>query len=203
MSLDILLIADIVGTIAFALSGLFIAARNNLDMLGLFIISFLTALGGGVIRDIIINKVPSSFSNSTPALIVIAIIAVGLLFKLHKKSELENHFLFILFDTLGLVSFAITGALLAIKIDLQLIGVVFLALITAVGGGVLRDMLLNKVPLLLKSDFYGSVALLVGAMIYLLHTLDMTTSFNILIVFAIGVSIRFIAYYRNWHLPKL
>ncbi len=203
MSLDILLIADIVGTIAFALSGLFIASRNNLDILGLFIVSFLTALGGGVMRDIIIDRVPYSFSNSTPALMVVAIITIGLLFKLHKKSEIENHFLFIMFDTLGLVSFAITGALLALSIHLELVGVIFVALITAVGGGVLRDMLLNKVPLLLKSDFYGSVALLVGAILYLLNEFNIMNNFAILTVFAFGITIRFIAYYRDWHLPKL
>lgn len=203
MSLDILLIADIVGTIAFALSGLFIASRNNLDILGLFIVSFLTALGGGVMRDIILDRVPYSFSNSTPALMVVAIITIGLMLKLHKKSEIENHFLFILFDTLGLVSFAITGALLALSIHLELVGVIFVALITAVGGGVLRDMLLNKVPLLLKSDFYGSVALLVGAMLYLLNEFNAMSNLAILMVFAFGITIRFIAYYRDWHLPKL
>jgi uncharacterized membrane protein YeiH len=79
----------------------------------------------------------------------------------------------------------------------------FLALITAVGGGVVRDMLLNEVPLLLKSDFYGSIALLVGMTLYFLYIEDMLNSASILAVFIGGVMLRLIAFYRDWHLPKL
>ncbi len=204
MSNDILLfIADSIGIIAFALSGLFIATKERLDLLGLFIIAFLTALGGGVLRDIIIDRPPMSFTHYSPTLLVISVIAVGLLFKLHKKSEIESHYLFIFSDTLGLVSFAITGGLLGIEADFHIIGVMFLALITAVGGGVVRDMLLNEVPLLLKSDFYGSIALLVGMALYILYFVDMLNSASILAVFIGGVMLRLVAFYRDWHLPKL
>lgn len=199
----LLLIADSIGIVAFTLSGLFIAKKNRLDLLGLFIISFLTALGGGVIRDIIIDRPPMSFTHFLPALLVVSIIGIGLLFKLHRKSEIESHYLFIFSDTLGLVSFAITGALLGIGADFHIIGVMFLALITAVGGGVVRDMLLNEVPLLLKSDFYGSIALLVGMILYLLHLANLLNSVSILTVFIGGIVLRLIAFYRNWHLPKL
>ncbi len=199
----LLLIADSIGIIAFALSGLFIATKERLDLLGLFIIAFLTALGGGVIRDVIIDRPPMSFTHYSPTLLVIIVIAVGLLFKLHKKSEIESHYLFIFSDTLGLVSFAITGGLLGIEADFHIIGVMFLALITAVGGGVVRDMLLNEVPLLLKSDFYGSIALLVGMTLYLLFFVDMLNSATILVVFICGVVLRLVAFYRDWHLPKL
>ncbi|MBN2721942.1 MAG: TRIC cation channel family protein [Campylobacterales bacterium] len=199
----LLLIADSIGIIAFALSGLFIATKERLDLLGLFIIAFLTALGGGVIRDIIIDRPLMSFTHYSPALLVISIVIIGLLFKLHKKSEIASHYLFIFSDTLGLVSFAITGGLLGIAADFHIVGVMFLALITAVGGGVLRDMLLNEVPLLLKSDFYGSIALLVGMMLYILYISGMLNSAAVLAVFIGGISLRLIAFYRDWHLPKL
>ncbi|MGW8169040.1 MAG: trimeric intracellular cation channel family protein [Sulfurovaceae bacterium] len=199
----LLLIADSIGIMAFALSGLFIATKERLDLLGLFIIAFLTALGGGVIRDIVIDRPPMSFTHYSPAFLVIGVIVIGLLFKLHKKSEIESHYLFIFSDTLGLVSFAITGGLLGIGADFHIIGVMFLALITAVGGGVVRDMLLNEVPLLLKSDFYGSIALLVGMTLYFLYIEDMLNSASILAVFIGGVMLRLIAFYRDWHLPKL
>ncbi|MDD5406806.1 MAG: trimeric intracellular cation channel family protein [Sulfurovaceae bacterium] len=199
----LLLIADSIGIVAFTLSGLFIAKKNRLDLLGLFIISFLTALGGGVIRDIIIDRPPMSFTHFLPALLVIGVVSIGLLFKLHRKSEIESHYLFIFSDTLGLVSFAITGALLGIGVNFHVIGVMFLALITAVGGGVVRDMLLNEIPLLLKSDFYGSIALLVGIILYILHLANLLNSASILTVFIGGVVLRLIAFYRNWHLPKL
>lgn len=198
-----LLIAEIIGIIAFALSGLFVATKQKLDLLGIFIISFLTALGGGVMRDIIIQKTPYSFSHFLPVGLVLGVIIVGLTLRLHQKTKIEAHFLFIISDTLGLVSFAITGALLGIANDFHIIGVLLLALVTAVGGGVLRDMLLNEVPLLLKSDFYGSVALLVAAILYALSLLDALNALAIFAIFASGVALRLVAYYKQWHLPKL
>jgi uncharacterized membrane protein YeiH len=122
---------------------------------------------------------------------------------MHRKDTIEKHYLFILSDTLGLVSFAIAGGLLGIEAGFHIIGVMFLSLITAVGGGVVRDMLLNEVPLLLKSDFYGSIALLAGCVLYFLGLADMLSSAAILTLFVGGVVLRLVAFYRDWHLPKL
>lgn len=198
-----LLLAEIIGIVAFALSGLFVATRQKLDLLGIFIISFLTALGGGVTRDIIIQKTPYSFSHFLPVGLVLGVVVIGLALRLHQKSTIESHFLFIISDTLGLVSFAITGALLGIANDFHIIGVLLLSLVTAVGGGVLRDMLLNEVPLILKSDFYGSVALLVATILYLLHLIEAVNTITIFAVFGCGIALRLIAHYKKWHLPKL
>jgi len=203
MNTQMLMIADTLGIIAFALSGLFVSTRQKLDILGLFIITFLTALGGGVIRDVLLSKTPTSFINYTPTLLVFSVIIMGILLKLHQKQQIEKHYLFVLFDTLGLVSFAITGALLGIESKFNIFGISFLALISAVGGGVIRDMLLNEVPLMLKSDFYGSIALLIGAGIYLLHTLNILHNLSLLSIFSLGIIVRLIAYHRDWHLPKL
>jgi uncharacterized membrane protein YeiH len=78
-----------------------------------------------------------------------------------------------------------------------------LAFLTAVGGGTLRDILINKVPSILVSEFYGSVAIIVGLLTYFLHLIHQTTLLNLTLLFIFGVSLRLIAYYKKWHLPKL
>ncbi|MBD3807689.1 MAG: TRIC cation channel family protein [Epsilonproteobacteria bacterium] len=199
---DFFRLADLVGIIAFVISALSISTKERLDILGLFIIAFLTALGGGVIRDILVDRVPSSFANMENVIIVIGTIFVGLVLKLHQKN-IDRNILFVVTDSIGLVSFAIAGALIGLKSDFTVFGIMLIALITAVGGGVMRDILLNQVPLLLKSDFYGSVALLVGLIIYLLDYFDALNSLTLSIVFIVGFAIRMLAFKLDWHLPKL
>jgi len=199
----VLEIAEIIGTLAFALSGYFVGVKEKLDFLGIFITSFLTALGGGIIRDLIIDKTPISFLNPTFPTIVLAVISLSTFLKLHHKTSLENKTLFIISDTLGLVSFAISGALVGILHHFSIYGVMFLALITASGGGVLRDILINRVPLLLKSEFYGSVALLIGLLLYILSKFSIDNFVVVSFIFVFGVVLRLVAYYREWHLPRV
>jgi uncharacterized membrane protein YeiH len=198
-----ILIAESIGIIAFAMSGIFVAIKERLDFLGLFIASFLTALGGGITRDIIIGKAPISFTAFLPATLVLSVIVLTLVLKLHKKESLENHYLFILCDSIGLISFSITASILGIEAGFNFIGVMLLALITAVGGGVLRDILLNRVPLLLKSDFYGSIAMLLGLIIFLLGNFELINNITIIAVFIFGIILRLRAYHKKWQLPTL
>jgi uncharacterized membrane protein YeiH len=201
--LHIIEIAEIVGTISFAMSGFLVAVSSRLDLLGIFISSFLTALGGGVIRDIILDREIFAFSNNYISLIVLFVVLVAIYFGISRLSKVKEHPLFITTDTIGLVSFSISGALLALDGEFSFMGVVLIALITAVGGGVLRDMLINEIPMILISEFYGSVALLLGFMLYLLKLFGLLNSITISFVFIFGLSIRYIALKRDWHLPRL
>lgn len=196
-------IADIIGIISFALSGFLIAVHYKLDILGIFISSFLTALGGGIIRDVIANKTPYVLNENLPIILVISTVIISLIFKLHKITNLEGKTAFIILDAIGLASFAITGSLIGIEADFNFFGVLMLAFLTAVGGGTLRDILVNKVPSILISEFYGTVAIIVGLITYTLHLFEQTNLLNLTILFVAGVSLRLIAYYRKWHLPKL
>lgn len=199
---DFFAIADFIGIIAFVISALSISTKQRLDILGLFIIAFLNALGGGVMRDILVNKVPNSFINIDNIVIVIFTIFIGLALKLHRKN-IDRNILFVVTDSIGLVSFAIAGALMGLHAEFTVFGIMLIALITAVGGGVMRDILLNQVPLLLKSDFYGSVALLVGLVIYILNYFGLLNSLSLSIVFIVGFTIRMVAFKFDWHLPKI
>jgi uncharacterized membrane protein YeiH len=200
---EILEIAEIIGILSFALSGFFVASSEKLDLLGIFIASFLTALGGGVIRDIIADKTLYAFTNNIASVLVVAVVIVGALFKLNRYNTIEKNRYFLLADTLGLVSFAISGALVGLEAEFNFSGVVLLSLITAVGGGVLRDMLINKVPFILTSEFYGTVAIVVGMVVYLLDYLGFLNFMNITLLFFFGVLLRLTAVKRGWHLPRL
>ena len=196
-------IADIIGIICFALSGFMMAVHHKLDILGVFIASFLTALGGGMIRDALADRTPYVFTTNLPVILVVGTVLISLLFKLHKIADLEGKTAFIISDAIGLVSFSITGSIVAIQNELNFLGALILAFLTAVGGGTIRDILINRVPSILVSEFYATVALIIASIMFILEEFNLINVPSIMIVFAFGVALRLLAYYKNWHLPKL
>jgi len=194
-------VAEYIGIIAFAISGFFVGVRAKLDFLGVLISVFLTAFGGGVIRDIIVDRTPYTFIHSMPGIIVISLMVALILFKFHQRESIENKPFFIVSDSIGLVSFSITGALIALESEINLTGVLILSFITAVGGGITRDIIINEVPFVFKTGFYGTVSLLVGLLIYILNYFSFINIYTTVLVFILGVSIRVIAYYRKWSIP--
>lgn len=195
--------ADIIGIIAFSISGFLIAIKNDLDILGILIASALTALGGGIIRDAILSSTPFAFSSLYPAMTLLSTIVIAYLFKLYKKPSIERKWMFVISDTIGLVAFSITGAILAINAEYNFFGIVILSFITAVGGGVTRDIMINQVPTVLISDFYGSIAVIVALLLALLELFNSLNAINISIVAMLSIILRLIAFKREWHLPKL
>lgn len=107
-------LASLTGGIAFALSGFLAGAKKNLDWMGLFILSFLTANGGGILRDILADRPPVVLLSNEPFLIALAVTLLAGAFRLQHNTALENRWLFIICDAVGLVAFAITGALVAL-----------------------------------------------------------------------------------------
>jgi len=200
--MDLFFIADIIGIIAFAISGYLVAVRNHLDLLGVLISSFLTALGGGIVRDVILDTTPFTFREYYPATTVLVVLALSFIFQLYKKEELERKLFFVISDTIGLVAFSITGALLALDAGLNIFGVIILSFLTAVGGGLTRDILINQVPAVLISDFYGSIALLIALLLVICHQLDFLNEVSIFAIALFATSVRLIAYFKGWRLPK-
>lgn len=196
-------IADIIGIICFALSGFLIAVHYKLDILGVFIAAFLTALGGGMIRDVLADRIPYVFTTNLPVILVVCTVLIALLFKLHKIDDLEGKTTFIISDAIGLVSFSITGSIVAIQNEFNFLGVLILAFLTAVGGGTIRDILINRVPSILVSEFYATIALIIATSIFILEIFELRNLFTLTIVFVCGVLLRLFAYYKNWCLPTL
>lgn len=200
---DLVVAADILGIIAFALSGFLVGVRNRLDLLGLIISASLTALGGGVVRDVILGRTTFAFNEYYPAITVITTILLAFIFRLYRREQIERQWLFIISDTIGLVAFSITGALLAIEVEFNFFGVMILSFLTAVGGGVLRDTMINQVPSVLISDFYGSIAIIVSILLLFLVQMDMINTWGVAAVAAFAIFLRLLAYTKQWHLPKL
>jgi len=194
-------IAEFIGTIAFSMSGFFVAVRAKLDLLGALVTTFLTALGGGIIRDIAVHKIPYAFTHNYPALIVLAVLIILILFKFHKKDSIENKMLFILSDSIGLISFSITGSLIALENNLNLTGILALSFVTAVGGGIARDVIINEVPFVLKTGFYGTISLIIAFSMYFLNIAKLISVYSIFTLFTIAIILRLIAYYHKWSIP--
>jgi uncharacterized membrane protein YeiH len=195
--------AEYIGIAAFSASGFYIGKRNDLDLLGIYIASFLTALGGGLMRDLILGRVPVSFSETLPSLIVIVIVTTLIFLHRFYHHDIDSKPQFVLIDAVGMVSFAISGAILALQHHFNLAGVSISAFITATGGGIFRDILINQVPYILKGGFYGIVAIVIGITIYLLNVVGVLNTFTIVMLFFSGIVLRMTAYSQAWHLPRL
>lgn len=194
--------ASLAGGVAFAVSGFLAGTKKNLDWMGLFILSFLTANGGGILRDVLADRPPVILLSNQPFLIAVAVTVLGCVLKLKHHASLESQWLFVLCDAVGLAAFAITGALVALEIEAPFFGFVTLSFLTATGGAILRDILVNNIPEVLHSGFYGSIAILVALAVYLLHMQGLLMPASLLGVFLGGLLLRLLAYHYRWQLPK-
>lgn len=201
--MDILTITDYIGIASAALSGFLFGVRKSCDWLGLFIAAFLTALGGGIIRDVLVGREIYSFSNYLPVIIVIFMMILAVVLNLHKKQDIEDKFFFIFTDAIGIVSFSLVGTMVTINHDYNVFGVVLIAFANGIGGGILRDVLLNEVPWLLRTGLYGTISMGVGLAYFCLYKLGFANVFSVIALLILGVTIRVFAYYRSWNLPKV
>ncbi len=202
--MDIFIFASWVGGIAFAFSGFLAGVRKNLDLMGIFILAMITANGGGAVRDILVNRTPVILNDLSSFFMVTIVIIAAIILRLHRYAEgIEKSDIFILSDALGLAAFSVTGAMVGIESGLSIFGVMVLAFITATGGGIIRDLMINEVPAVMSSDFYGSISLFLGAGIYILHSYNLYTDTALLMLFLFAVILRFIAYLYGWRLPRI
>lgn len=189
MPIHFLQVIDILGTFAFAVSGAFLAMQKRLDPFGVLVLSFVTAIGGGTLRDMMIGNLPVSWLRNETSMVVILIGAVAtMLFGRYLRQLTTTLFLF---DALGLGLFTITGIELALEKDLSRGACIGLGTITACFGGVIRDVLLNDVPMLFRKEIYA-LACITGGIIFLLFretaiNNDVSIILCILIIFAIRV----------------
>jgi uncharacterized membrane protein YeiH len=206
-SIDIFSLASTIGTIAFALSGFMVGVRKDLDIMGIFILSMLTANGGGAVRDVLVGRLPNVLTDIYAFLIVVAVMVGAWMLRLHHRPASRKSFekspIFVISDSLGLVAFSVTGTLVGIESGLSIFGVMVLAFITASGGGIIRDLMVNEVPAVLNSDFYGTVAILLGAVMYGLHLTPYYNDTSLTALFVAALVMRLIAYNYGWKLPRI
>jgi uncharacterized membrane protein YeiH len=191
---------DLAGTFAFAISGATAAKERGLDLFGICAIAFIVACGGGIIRDLCIGAIPPAGLTNWHYLVA-AIIAAGLTAGTFSIVQRLNRPVLV-FDAVGLSLFAITGAQKALAYGHNGEVAVLLGITTAVGGGVLRDVLLNRIPVILEKEIYASAAL-VGAVIVVLGndlkwiTSDWASIIGLITCF----TLRILALHYHWNLP--
>jgi uncharacterized membrane protein YeiH len=191
---------DLAGTFAFAISGAAAAKQRGLDLFGICAIAFTVACGGGIIRDLCIGAIPPAGLANWHYLAA-AILAAGMTIGLYPFVQRLNHPV-LFFDALGLSLFAVTGAQKAIAYGHNGEVAVLLGITTAVGGGVLRDVLLNRVPVILAKEIYASAAL-VGALIIVLGNYLKWLSADWISIVALITcfTLRMLSLRYSWNLP--
>lgn len=192
---------NIGGTIAFAASGTLAGIRKKLDVFGLAVMAFVTSIGGGTIRDILIGHLPVRWIlDSSIVLLIIGITLITILFK-NKIEALDKTLIF--FDSLGLGFFTLRGIQEGIAIQLDMPACLILGTITACFGGVIRDILLNEIPTLFRKEIYATACILGGLVFFLLQKFqispEIVEALTILTIFGI----RLIAVKMNISLPKI
>jgi len=191
---------DLAGTFAFALSGAVAARERGLDWFGILVIAFTVACGGGVLRDLCIGAIPPA-GLADWRYLAAALAAAVLTLGAHGLVERLKHPV-LLFDSLGLGLFAVTGAQKALLYGLDAEMAVLMGMATAVGGGVARDVLLNRVPVILQREIYASAALVGAAVATAGDALGWASPALTWCAVATCFALRYVSLRLSWHLPR-
>lgn len=171
-----LLICNYIGIISFAVSGTIKGFKKKLDLFGITLLATITSIGGGVIRDTLINRVPIAFIDPSTIYFAITVSIIMYLFMVTKKTESPRDKMLyyilsranLVFDAIGLVIVSLIGASTGVEIGLNVMTTGILATLTGIGGGIIRDLLVNETPTVLKEDIYAILALFTGISYHIL-----------------------------------
>ena len=198
---EVIYYLDLIGTLVFAISGTLAAGDKKMDLFGASVLAFITAVGGGTIRDILIGKTPVGWMND---LNYVMVIGGGVLSSFFLKTYiLKLRRTFFLFDTIGIGLFTILGVQKALGVGLSPIIAIVMGTVSAVFGGVLRDVLSNDIPLIFRKEVYATACAAGGTLFIVLTHLIPSTSLcmGITILFIIGL--RILAVTKRWSLPVI
>lgn len=199
--MEFLKLIDILGTAAFAVSGVLAAMEKKLDLFGIFIIAFITAMGGGTLRDVLIGDVPVSWMRHPSYGVIIFISAVVVILFTNTIANFQKTLL--VFDSLGLGFFTILGLQKGLTFGLHPSICVTLGTITGCFGGVIRDTLLNTIPLIFHKEIYATACIFGGLLYLLLLKTDLPNVPSDIICIAAIVVLRLVAVKYNWRLPNI
>ena len=195
-------ILDLFGTTAFAVTGAFKAIEHKSDIVGIIILATITGVAGGVIRDLVFGRIPP-LAIVNPLYVIITVAAGVAMFYLYRA--LKKHWnLFLKFDAIGLGVFTIIGATFAYNLfGLNFLAMAFAGVLTAVGGGILRDVFVNEVPIVFIKELYASASF-IGVVIFF-GLLSAGLDLNIAAIPSIvsATAIRLLAIKHNWNLPSV
>ena len=198
----LLLTVDLLGTLVFAVEGAMAAIKGNLDMFGLMVLAFATALGGGIVRDLLIGAVPPNsirdWRYSVTAFAGGA--AVFFFFEFFQHVPLR---LMIALDAAGLALFAVSGAEKALLYKIHPLLAILMGGITGVGGGTIRDVLLAQIPTVLRADVYATAALAGAAVVVAGIKLKLPRAWMMTLGAVVCFVLRLVSVWQHWNLPKV
>jgi len=195
----VLLYIYLIAITAEAMSGALAAGRRNMDLFGVSLIAFVTALGGGTVRDMLLGNYPVSWTQH-PSYIYLTI-GAGLFTMLVARFIHHLHTLFLILDAMGLVAFTVIGCDVALRLEYDTPVVVMAGITTGIFGGILRDILCNRTPMVLLHELYASVSLLVALLYLGLMELGVDHDINLLASFSAGLALRLAAIRWSLSLP--
>lgn len=197
--ISFMLVIYLVAITAEAMSGALAAGRRDMDIFGVAVIAFVTALGGGTIRDIVLGHYPLGWTQHPEY--VYLVIAAGLLTTVVARFMIRLKRVFLFLDALGLIAFSLIGSSVALELDYPAVVVVMAGMITGISGGILRDVLCNQVPVVFRRELYASVSLTVCLLFLALRALDVSSNVSTAVCFAGGLAFRLAAIRFEWRLP--
>ncbi len=198
--MSLFLIIDILGTIAFSVSGALTAMKKRLDLFGIFIIAFVTALGGGTLRDILIDMPVTWMRDLTFVYVIVGATIVAILFR--KKLNYVRRSLF-LFDTIGIALYTVVGVEKGIEANFPPLVCIALGTMSACFGGVIRDILCNEIPIIFRKEIYATACILGGTVYFLLLETPLSQDVIVLLSGSIVIVIRILAVLFNLSLPNM
>jgi len=199
--LELLKIIDIAGIAVFSISGVFAAMEKKLDVFGVFIIAFITALGGGTLRDVLIGQLPVSWMYNLNYGLIVLLSTLAAMFFSNIIGNYQKTLL--TFDSLGLGLFTVVGIQKGILLDFHPAVCIALGTITACFGGVIRDILLNNIPLIFQKEVYATACILGGVVYFVLMRFQMNEMITEMVSITFIVVFRLVAVRFNWQLPSI
>ena len=199
--MDLIYILDIIGTFAFAISGALVASKKEFDLFGVIIIAFATAVGGGMLRDVLIDAHPINWIGDLNYIwTILAAVVFTFLFKSKIAPLSKTMFLF---DTIGIGVFTLLGTQKGLSYDLHPFIAVVMGMVSSVMGGVIRDVLTNEVPLIFKKEIYASACLLGGTVYLITDYFHVSENIQFIATIFTVIIIRLLAVKFHLELPKI
>lgn len=192
---------DILGTVAFAISGSLAAINKKFDFFGVLIIALATAIGGGTLRDLLIGNTPVSWLMNLQTFYIIIISAIITVIFRRKLGILRTSLF--LFDTIGIGIFTIVGIEKGLSVDLSPVVCILLGTITACFGGVTRDILCNEIPVIFRKEIYATACILGGLMFFILKYFSINDNFIYIATAGTIIVIRILAVKYHWSYPPI
>jgi uncharacterized membrane protein YeiH len=202
LSNRLLFVVDLAGTLLFGIEGATAAIAGNLDLLGLMVLAFATALAGGIIRDVLIGAVPPS-SLRDWRYSAMAFAGAAIAFFLHRFVQRIPSEVIIGLDAAGLALFTIAGTEKALLYEMHPFVAVLLGTITGVGGGTLRDIFLAEVPTVLRADVYATAAIAGSAVMIVGRKLGISSTLAAVLGGIVCFALRVVSVWLHWNLPKV